>query len=87
MLNALKSNNVKATFHVTTKYINQVEVVTNVQRAFQEGHVIGLRYPTSLDPTQQSDDEIRTTLKDESAKIHTLIQQCMSECVECAYGV
>jgi peptidoglycan/xylan/chitin deacetylase (PgdA/CDA1 family) len=39
----LNANKVKATFHVTTEYLKEVSVVSNMRAAHESGHVIGLR--------------------------------------------
>lgn len=43
-LNGLSATAAVATFHVITKYLNNVAIVTNLEAAYAAGHVIGLRY-------------------------------------------
>lgn len=75
VLTALKQNGLKATFHVTTEWVSQVQVVTNIQQADKDGHVVGLRFPTKLDPSKMSDAEIEKTLSDDSEKIFNIIKK------------
>lgn len=43
VLKALKDNGAVATFHVVTAYFKDVSVITNLQAAYSDGHLIGLR--------------------------------------------
>jgi len=73
VLQALKNSKIKATFHFVTRYFNQVSVVTNVEAAYRDGHLIGLRFPTTIDPNSLSDDELASILVQESQKIFNII--------------
>lgn len=69
ILSALGSAKIKATFHVVTKYFNNIVVSTNLKTAKENGHVIGLRFPTDQDPNSMSDLDIKKTLIMESYRI------------------
>ena len=71
----LNANKVKATFHVVTKYLNNVSVLSNLQEAEKAGHVIGLRFPTEIDPTKASDETIRKVLRSESNNVYSAIKK------------
>lgn len=43
VIQALNAVEVKATFHVTTDYLKEVSVVSNMRSAYETGHIIGLR--------------------------------------------
>ena len=73
VLSALASQKIKATFHVVTKYFNNIVVSTNLKTAKENGHVVGLRFPTERDPNAMSDRELKETLIMESFRIHKQI--------------
>lgn len=67
VLNSLKQAEAKATFHITTQYLNNVAVLTNAITAKEAGHVIGLRFPT--DPSKLSDEQFQQALIDQSQRV------------------
>jgi hypothetical protein len=72
VLDALNINKTKVTFHFSTAFLQQQVVLQAfVKKAFSDGHLIGLRYPTAanLVPTKISDDKFMSVLLDESAKL------------------
>jgi peptidoglycan/xylan/chitin deacetylase (PgdA/CDA1 family) len=69
----LAANQVKATFHIVTKYLTNVAVLTNVQEAAKAGHVIGLRWPTDVNPIAISDETFLKVLRTESNNIFNAI--------------
>lgn len=74
VLKGLQDNKMNATFHVITKYFQNVAFVTNMETAYRQGHIIGLRYPNKeVDLTEESDEDIRLTLLTESETIYQYI--------------
>lgn len=69
VLTGLTNAQIPATFHVVTKYFSNIVVSTNLKTAAENGHVIGLRFPTETDPTKLSDRELKEVLLYESYKI------------------
>ena len=69
ILNGLQQANIKATFHIVTKYLSNIAVSTNLRTAYERGHLIGLRFPTEKDPKSMTDVDIKQTLLLESFKI------------------
>ncbi|KAI3631295.1 hypothetical protein MIR68_010785 [Amoeboaphelidium protococcarum] len=74
VLQALAQVNISVTFHVVTKYLDNVASVTNIQTAYRNGHLIGLRFPTTMDPSAMSESAFQATLLTESNKLFTVIQ-------------
>ena len=75
VLAALEQKKVKATFHIVTKYLNTVSVFTNLQETERAGHIIGLRFPTEVDPSKASDETIRKVLRTESQLVYNAIKK------------
>lgn len=73
VLDQLASSKIKVTFHVITKYLNTVAYVANMRRAFKDGHVIGLRFPTTVDPTQLTQNQLVSALRNEANQIFSVI--------------
>lgn len=59
LLNTLDSKNVKATFHITTKYLTDPNIQSIIQRISKAGHLIGLRTEADWDLFNMSDEQIR----------------------------
>ena len=59
LLNVLSSKNVKATFHITTKYLTDPNIQATIQRIASAGHLIGLRTESDWNLFQMNDDQIR----------------------------
>lgn len=59
LLNTLDSKKVKATFHITTKYLTDPNIQSIIQRIAKSGHLIGLRTEADWDLFNMSDDQIR----------------------------
>jgi peptidoglycan/xylan/chitin deacetylase (PgdA/CDA1 family) len=70
ILNQLDSIKTKATFHIVSKYLNQVETLTIAQEALKRGHLVGLRFPTLIDPNSLGDDQLYGILQDESTAFY-----------------
>ncbi len=68
ILDALKENNVKATFFLTGSYASKQDEI--VQRILNEGHTIGNHSFSHLDMTSISDADC----KDEIMKVHNIIK-------------
>jgi len=62
LLNTLDSKNVKATFHITTKYLTDPNIQAIIQRISKAGHLIGLRTEADWNLFEMSDDQIRAGL-------------------------
>jgi len=62
LLDVLRSKNVKATFHITTKYLTDPNIQSMIQNIASEGHLIGLRTEADWDLFNMSDDQIRAGL-------------------------
>ena len=62
-----------STFHVVTRYLGSVQYLTNLQELKRDGHVIGLRFPTTINPMLLSDDLFVKTLLDESRTLKNYI--------------
>jgi peptidoglycan/xylan/chitin deacetylase (PgdA/CDA1 family) len=76
VLEALKTANVKATFHVVTPYLFGTNPLKfTLERAYKDGHLIGLRFPTSKNPLAMSDEGFKNTLRVESEEIFKAIKQ------------
>jgi peptidoglycan-N-acetylglucosamine deacetylase len=75
VLTALKARGVKATFHVVTEFFDLSPVITNIDLAAKDEHVIGLRFPTKKDPTTMSDAEITEILISDSKKVYDVIKK------------
>lgn len=71
VLISLDASQTKATFHVITAYLNNVVYSTLLTQIVQAGHLLGMRYPTTLDPNTQSDDQIVQTLLDQSQIVYS----------------
>lgn len=56
----------KASFHISTNRLGSETLVKVVQNAMQNGHLIGLRFPVCLTPSQMSNDAIVDALLSES---------------------
>jgi peptidoglycan/xylan/chitin deacetylase (PgdA/CDA1 family) len=69
----LKENQIPATFHFVTKYIHDAKVVANIRTAFKENFVIGIRFPTELEPEKMTAEEIGAALTESANAIAELI--------------
>ena len=58
ILDALKERNVKATFHPVVTFLNEAPIVANLQRAAEEGHLIGLSLEEDFELDGISDDDL-----------------------------
>lgn len=65
----LKTSGLKATFHVDPTWIHLPASSTNTQGLKTDGHVIGMRFPSSVDPTTLSPQELRDKLKEYAEKM------------------
>lgn len=59
LLDVLSQKGIKATFHLSTKYLTDPNIQSMVQRISSAGHLIGLTMESSLNLFQMSDDAIR----------------------------
>ncbi|KAI3641400.1 hypothetical protein MIR68_000530 [Amoeboaphelidium protococcarum] len=71
VLQGLAANDLKATFHIITDYFSNVAMVTNMQTAYSQGHVIGLRFKP--DATKLSCDAILSQLLTMSNQVYQII--------------
>jgi peptidoglycan/xylan/chitin deacetylase (PgdA/CDA1 family) len=62
LLDILKSKNVRATFHLTTKHLTDPAVQSSIQAISSAGHLIGLRTEADWDLLKMSDDQIRSSI-------------------------
>lgn len=58
LLGILRDNDVKATFHVTTKYITDPNIQGAIQSIAREGHLLGLRAEPSWNLFSMTDEQI-----------------------------
>ena len=76
ILTTLRNAKVRATFHPVTTYINaDVAVLTHIQTADNDGHIIGVRLKPTLDVAKMSDADILATLQDHSNSIFGVINK------------
>ncbi|TPX36920.1 hypothetical protein SmJEL517_g01081 [Synchytrium microbalum] len=76
ILYALRAMNVTATFHISTRYITQdLTLQSYVKALYNDGHVIGIRFNTILNPSNMSLADVQTELINESAVIYNVIGQ------------
>lgn len=68
VLDALMEHNVKATFHPVVTFLNEAVVVANLQRAAEEGHLIGLSLEEDFELDGLSDNDLIGEI-DERAEI------------------
>eukprot|EP00158_Paraphelidium_tribonemae_P002647 Partr_v1_DN25537_c0_g1_i1_m20618 putative Polysaccharide deacetylase len=73
LLQALARNKIKATFHVSTQYLKDIAVNTNLRSAYESGHVIGIRWPNSLKTADMSESEVKQKLLNYAAAVYTYI--------------
>ena len=62
LLNVLSSNNVKATFHITTQHLTDPAFQDTIQRIVHSGHLIGLRTESNWNFLKMSDAQIRASI-------------------------
>lgn len=62
LLEILREKGIRATFHLTTKYLTDPAVQSMVQRIASSGHLIGLRTEASWNLLTMSDDQIRSSV-------------------------
>lgn len=62
LLDILNQKGIKATFHLTTKFLTDPAVQSMVQRIASSGHLIGLRTEASWNLLTMSDDQIRSSI-------------------------
>ncbi|KAM0681872.1 hypothetical protein MDAP_002837 [Mitosporidium daphniae] len=58
ILDALRNLNVKATFHPVVTFLNEAAIVANLQRAAEEGHLIGLSLEEDFELNGISDEDL-----------------------------
>jgi peptidoglycan/xylan/chitin deacetylase (PgdA/CDA1 family) len=73
VLDALKAANVKATFHPAI-YAATTPFAANIKRAFDEGHLIGLRFPPGQDMRYMLEKDIVEIIVRDSQKIFDVIK-------------
>lgn len=62
LLDTLKSKGIRATFHLTTKYLTDPSVQASIQAISSAGHLIGLRTESDWDLMKMSDEQIRSSI-------------------------
>lgn len=62
LLQTLRSKGVKATFHITTKYLTDPNIQAMIQNIASDGHLIGLRTETDWDLMSMSKEQIQAGL-------------------------
>jgi peptidoglycan/xylan/chitin deacetylase (PgdA/CDA1 family) len=73
VLSTLSKNKIPATVHVVTKYLKVSSVESNLDAAFDQGLLIGLRFATDKNPTDMSAKELKQELLDSSEAIFKVI--------------
>lgn len=73
LLDILASKNVKATFHITTKYLTDPNIQSMVQKISSAGHLIGLRTESDWNLFQMSDDQIRAGVARQATVLSSFI--------------
>ncbi|TPX41088.1 hypothetical protein SeMB42_g03563 [Synchytrium endobioticum] len=74
ILTSLRASNVTATFHISTKYIEQdLTLQSYVKALYNDGHVIGIRFNTLLNPANMSLADVQTELINESNTVYNVL--------------
>ncbi|KAJ3162141.1 hypothetical protein HDU86_005839 [Geranomyces michiganensis] len=73
VLNELAVAAVKGTFHVTTTFLGDPTVVALLKRIYTEGHLVGIKLSSQIDPTTWLPAAVVAELRAEAAIVHQLI--------------
>lgn len=74
ILSVLSEQNTKATFHVDPQMLADPGMASLALSARNQGHLLGLRFPSALDPRNMTDDDIISTLIDSSNTFYAAIK-------------
>jgi peptidoglycan/xylan/chitin deacetylase (PgdA/CDA1 family) len=72
-LKTLAEKNVKATFHISLEWIHFPKYSDVVKDIVSQGHAIGLRFHSGVDPRTLADDELAYQLIEHAFKLHKII--------------
>ncbi|EPZ30799.1 glycoside hydrolase/deacetylase [Rozella allomycis CSF55] len=73
VLDALKKENIKATFHVITEFLQDKRIMASLRRAVDDGHLIGLRLRPNINPLKVSEKELIRSINNDRKILENIV--------------